>query len=122
VIVLSSLAALALQDHYEFLPGVILTALLAEILYALMLRQQEGPLAARPSRLRLFAMLVPALFCALYLLTVLVTQGLAWTADLAAGAVLLAGATGLLISFLLLPPVDQGGTSSLRPPRSERLP
>ncbi len=120
VIVLSSLAALALQDHYELLPGVILTALLAEILYALMLRQQEGTLAARPPRFRLFATLVPALFYALYLVTVLVTQGLAWTADIAAGVVLLAGATGLLISFLLLPLGDRRAAIPRPAPDSER--
>ena len=122
VIGLSSLAALALHDHYEFVPGVILTALLAELLYAALLPRPGGTLAAQPHSFRLFATLVPALFYALYLVTVLVTQGLAWTADIAAGVVLLAGATGLLISFLLLPPVDQGGTSSLPPPRSEPLP
>jgi Tol biopolymer transport system component len=120
VIGLSSLAALALQDHYEFLPGVILTALLAELLYAALLPRPVGTLAARPAPFHLFATLVPALFYVLYLVTVLVTQGLAWTADIAAGVVLLAGVTGLLISFLLLPPGDRSAATTQPAPDSER--
>lgn len=103
----SSLPALALHDHYEFLPGVILTALAAELLYAGLLPRAGGLLAGRPARWGLFAAVVPGLFTALYLLTVGVTQGLAGTAESALGVVLVASATGLLLSFLVLPLADR---------------
>ena len=99
--------ALALHDHYEFLPGVILTALLAELLYAVLLPRQGGPLAAQPPRWGLFAAVVPGLFYALYLLTVGITQGLAGTAESVLGVVLVASATGLLLSCLVLPWADR---------------
>lgn len=63
-----------------------------------------APAPERPSRLRLFAFLLPFLLSALHLLAVGLTAGLWWAIHMWAGVPFLLGALGLLLGFLDAPP------------------
>ena len=64
------------------------------------------PSLARPTSLRAFAALVPAVLFALYFLAArLTTEGILWTTHLWAGSIVIAGAIGLLLSLLVAPPM-----------------
>ncbi len=55
-------------------------------------------------RLRLFAFAVPTLVYVFYFLTLALTGGIGWTVHFWLGSTVLAGAVGLLLSYLLVPP------------------
>ncbi len=88
------------EDNYGLLPAALVAGALAD-----MLLRWLRPSPQRRPQLYLFAFLVPALFYSLYFLTLRLTQGLAWTASLWSGAILLAGAAGLFVSFLVASPL-----------------
>jgi hypothetical protein len=83
----------------------IVPAALAGGLIADGLLQALKPASDRPGALRLFAFGVPFLYFALYFAALLLTGGLWWRVHMWLGAPLLAGITGLSLSFLLVPPV-----------------
>jgi len=57
-----------------------------------------------PLRFRLFAFTVPVIYLACYFAVLALTGGLWWPIDLWAGAIIMAGIVGWLISYLVLPP------------------
>jgi hypothetical protein len=63
------------------------------------------PSAARPGAWRLFAAAVPVVVYALYFLAAQLTGGITWVVHLWVGGIVLAGVAGLLVSYLVLPPV-----------------
>src|SRR5215472_11871770 len=67
------------------------------------------PSAWRPAQLRTFAFLVPAVLYALYFAALLRVDGVWWPVHLWAGAPLVAGLTGLLVSLLVVPPAVPEG-------------
>lgn len=78
--------------------AVVVASVVAEALY-----HGLKPSAARPLALRVFAFIVPmSLFGALFAILI-ATAGVWWTIHLWAGAVFLAGVTGLLLSYLIVP-------------------
>jgi WD40 repeat protein len=85
-----------IHDQYRLIPAALVTGLAADGL-ARWLR----PGAARPGALRRFAFAVPAIYYALYFLTLQVTQGIGWSIHLWLGTVVLAGAAGVLLTCLL---------------------
>ncbi len=88
-----------LHDQYVLIPSAAFAGLLADGLLWLL-----RPSADRLTALRLFAFAVPAILYALYFLTLLLTTGIAWSTHLWAGAIVLAGVVGLLLSYLVAPP------------------
>jgi hypothetical protein len=100
LITVTSLAVASLHDHYEFVPGAVITGLAADLAL-----QAFKPSAARPLRFHLFAFGLPLVFFGLYFVTVALTQGVAWSVHLAWGAPVVAGVIGLFVSFLMLPPI-----------------
>jgi hypothetical protein len=72
------------------------------------------PSAERPRALRLFALAVPVNATGLYFLATQLTAGLWWPIHVWTGAILLSGVVGLLLSYLLRPPL-------LPPSRAEAL-
>lgn len=92
------------HGYYLFIPVALLAGLAADAL----LRYLK-PSAERPGALRVFALAVPAILYALYFLVLTLTGGVSWSVDLWAGAILLAGTVGLLLSYLQLPPAAQAG-------------
>ncbi len=88
------------------IPVAVLAGLAADLL-ALALR----PSVARPAALRLWAFAVPAILYACYFAAVALLARIAWSLHLWTGAIVLAGITGLLLSYLLVPPVLPEGAA-----------
>ncbi|MEP7288295.1 MAG: DUF5050 domain-containing protein [Chloroflexota bacterium] len=88
-----------LNDTYRFIPPALIAGLVADLLY-----HQLKPSMQRPTMLRVFVFTTPIVFYGLYILTVLITTGVAWTVHMAVGVPVMAGVVGLLLSFLAIPP------------------
>ncbi len=67
------------------------------------LRWWLRPAAPRPSSVRIFAFLVPAILYGLYFAALALTGPIWWTVHMWAGAVVLAGLAGWLVSYLVVP-------------------
>lgn len=91
-----------LSDEYWYI-GVAFAAGLAGDLVAHLARPEAG----RPWSIRVVAFSVPALWFACYLLALAVWgDGIGWSVHMTIGAPLLAGAAGLLLSFLAFPGIN----------------
>jgi hypothetical protein len=60
---------------------------------------------ARPGAFRMFAFVAPIVYYGLYFLVLFFTKGIGWSIHLWMGSTVLAGIIGLLLSYLLLPPL-----------------
>lgn len=95
---LASLLISFMHDRYAFIPAAILAGLLSDFLL-----QRLRPSPARPNAFHLFAFAVPAIFYALYFAALALTDGIAWSVHLWAGAIVMPGIAGLLLSYLIVP-------------------
>ncbi|MCL4559487.1 MAG: hypothetical protein M1281_02590 [Chloroflexi bacterium] len=89
----------SIHENFFLIPFEILAGLAAEVLYWWL-----KPSLKRPISFRWFAFGVPVVFYALYFLTLALTGGVWWTVHLWAGAILLAGVAGWLLSYAFVPP------------------
>jgi hypothetical protein len=96
-----ALAMSALNDMRQPVWLALIVGLIADTLYALL-----RPARARAARLRLFAFAVPATLFAGFFFTLNLYGLLDWVIHLWAGVIFLTGAAGVLLSFLLAPPVQ----------------
>jgi hypothetical protein len=80
------------------IPVALLAGVVADILYRWL-----QPTVQQPQRLRLWSAFVPVILYSLYFLAVLVLGGTWWPIHLWAGGIALAGVTGWLTSYLILP-------------------
>ncbi|MEE8290351.1 MAG: hypothetical protein V3R80_02630, partial [Candidatus Tectomicrobia bacterium] len=71
------------------------------------------PSLQRLGALRLFAFVMPALISAFYFLALQMAQGMWWSIHLWAGVIVLTGVTGLLLSYLLVPPPIPTGSQDV---------
>lgn len=99
VLTLSSLLTVAVHETFRLLPVGLLSGLAADLLYAWL-----RPAPGRPRALRVFAFTVPAIFYALYFAALALTGGIWWAVHLWTGDILLAGISGWLLSYLMVPP------------------
>jgi hypothetical protein len=99
VFTLNAMLMSFMHDQYRFIPVAAGAGVAADLL----LRWLK-PSATRPTALRLFAFVVPAVFYGLYFLLLLVTEGVGWSVHLWAGSIVLAGIVGWLLSYVRLPP------------------
>lgn len=83
-----------MSDEYRLIPGALIAGLASDVLVA-----RLRPSADRLDALRAVAAFVPAAYVVAYLVTLALGGGLGWPVHLWTGSVVLAGATGLLISF-----------------------
>jgi hypothetical protein len=90
-----------MRDQYRFIPSAALAGLAADLL-----QRWLQPFGVRCERLRLFAFAVPVCYYVFYYGTLLVTQGLGWSVHLWTGSIVLAGVVGLLLSYLIVPPMQ----------------
>lgn len=97
---LSSLLTVGVHQDWFLLPAALVAGLLADALYA-----RLAPLG-REGDFRLFAAALPVLFYALYFLSLALSGGIWWTVPLWAGATVMAGITGWLLSYAFLPPQE----------------
>ncbi len=111
-------AAMGLLTFHGAYPMTLVIAAGASGLLADLLRARLRPMAGRPAAWRLFAFVVPAVFYFCYFLGLRVTEGIAWSVHLWAGSIMLAGLTGWLLSYLVLPSrsseVSRGGVGEAR--------
>ena len=88
-------------------PTALLGGLAADIVYRFL-----RPSLDQPASVRLFAFLVPAMFYTLYLVDLAIVGpiifrgGILWSAPFWAGTPVIAGITGFLLSFVMLPPAQ----------------
>lgn len=90
------------QGDLSLLPAVsvasLVTGLLLDLLYAVLkpsVEQKEG--------LYVFAFLAPAVIQTIYFLMLLTASRIAWTVHLWMGSIVISGAVGVLLSFLIVP-------------------
>src|SRR5258706_14002885 len=95
---LNMLALAFVADKYEYLPVTIITGLIADTLITV-----TKPSLSNLLPLRIVAFLIPSLYYLLYLLILSSTQGVWWSVPLWPGAFTMSGATGLLLSYVLVP-------------------
>lgn len=92
-----------LQQQFSLIPVAIVGGFIADVLMAWL---HPGP--QRPGALRLAAFIGPVAVSALYLLVVSATVGMTWPITLWLGAIVVCGAIGLLLSYLVvLPPTSE---------------
>jgi Tol biopolymer transport system component len=96
---LSGILMAVLHDHEQLIPAAVLAGLFADLLLRWL-----HPTADRPGALRLFAFAAPLVYESLYFATLALTSGIDWSIHLWAGAAVMAGAVGVLLSTLLAPP------------------
>lgn len=97
LIVLNGALMTVFRDEYRMLPALFGSGLLMD---AAVWHLRPD----RPDDLRALLFSVPIIYYGPYMLTLALTEGLAWSIHLWMGALLMAGAVGLLISVLALPP------------------
>jgi hypothetical protein len=89
-----------MQDHYRFIPAAALAGLGADLLIRWLTPSRE-----RSRGIRLFAFAVPVLYYVFYFVVLMLTQGINWSIHLWTGSIVLAGMVGLLLSYLIIPPL-----------------
>jgi hypothetical protein len=107
-----------MQDHYL----LILPAAFAGLVADLLIRWLK-PSVERSGSLRWFAFTVPLAYYALYYVVLIMSRGLEWSVHVWTGSIALSGVVGLLLSYVLLPPLippSQAGSWRSSPP-VERL-
>lgn len=82
----------------QLVPAVLLAGLFGDLVV-----RRVRPSSNRPAALRVVGGTVPAVLYALYFLTLALTDRIEWPVELWAGSILLAGAAGLLLSYLAVP-------------------
>lgn len=97
---LPSITQLIMADNYWLAIGALATGIIADLIV----------LALRPPltgiKFCILAATTPAVYMALYFLTLQLTAGLDWSVNMVAGSILFATACGLFLSFLLDWPVQ----------------
>jgi hypothetical protein len=107
-----------MHDEYRLIPGAALAGLGADLLIRWL-----KPSIERSGALRLFALAVPIVYYALYYLALIVTHGLEWSVHVWTGSIVLSGIVGLLLSYVLIPPLipsSQTGSSGVSPAGNSR--
>jgi hypothetical protein len=103
---LNALLMSFMQDHYRFIPAAALAGLGADLLIRWLKPSME-----RSGALRLSAFIVPVLYYVFYFAVLMLTQGIGWSIHLWTGSIVLAGVVGLLLSYLIIPPLTTSAFS-----------
>ncbi len=88
-----------MSGEYQLVYGAIVAGLLIDVRLRVL-----RPSIEKPTSLRVFAFSVPATYMLTYFLTLMLTSTIWWSIHLWAGSIVMAGAGGLLMSYLVLPP------------------
>lgn len=99
LLTLNALLLSFMQDHYIVILIAAVTGVIADAVY-----QRLQPSVARVGELRLFAGIVPIILYIVYFLALLATSGIVWSIHLSIGSIIVAGITGWLLSYLVVPP------------------
>jgi hypothetical protein len=101
VLTVNTALVTTLHDEYRMIGVALVAGLLADLLV-----QQLRPSAERVLAFRAVAAAVPMILYTLYFGMLALTSGIGWTIHLWAGAIVLAGVVGLLISYAFVPPTS----------------
>lgn len=96
-------AAMGFLTFQAAYPVALVIAAGAGGVLADLLRARLRPTVGRPAAWRLFAFVVPAVLYLCYFVALMVTEGIRWSVHLWTGSIMLAGLTGWLLSYLVLP-------------------
>lgn len=91
----------ALEEQFALIPVAVIGGLLADVVLAWLRPNPE-----RVTAIRRASFVGPVAVSSLYLLIVSVTIGMAWPITLWLGSVVVSGAIGLLLSYLVFPPLS----------------
>jgi len=97
---LNALLIGAARDQLHLLPGALVAGVAADVLLRVL-----APSATNVASARWFALVVPAVYFALYFGNIALTRGVWWSLPLWSGAIVLAGTVGWLVSWLAAPPM-----------------
>jgi hypothetical protein len=97
----------ALQRDFSLVPAAFATGLLGDLLI-LTLRPSPG----RANLFRLFAFALPVIFFTSYFVTLFLTSQVVWVIHLWTGSIIVAGAVGWAISYLVVPPREYVETAA----------
>jgi hypothetical protein len=89
-----------MHDQYRLIPAAVLAGLVADLLIRWLKLSM-----ARSGSVRLFAFAVPLVYYALYYVILILTRGLEWSVHVWTGSIVLSGIVGLLLSYVLIPPL-----------------
>ncbi|MGH8613893.1 MAG: TolB family protein [Gammaproteobacteria bacterium] len=100
VFTLNAVLNLTQSHEYNFplLGAAVLAGLAADIFLKLL-----KPSVSEPRALRLFGFTVPSVFYGSFFTVLMFTGGIGWSAHLWMGSIVLAGVTGWLLTYLLVP-------------------
>ncbi len=88
-----------MQYHFYFIPGAVLTGLVADVLIRYL-----RPSAANTRALRIFAFVVPVTAQLLYFGALALNAGMWWSIHMWLGVTTWSGIAGLLLSYVAVPP------------------
>jgi hypothetical protein len=100
----ANLSAMTIVNYHHGYTLYQYGIMLAVIILIDMLRIRLQPTIRNTGGWRVFAFIAPVLYMGSYVVALLLTEGSNWSVHLLSGGVVLAGATGWLLSYLLLPP------------------
>ncbi len=96
---LNVLAMGLMLDGFLILPAAFVTGILAD-----MFARRLFPLDQHVNEVRLFSFFIPCTFFLLYFMTIALTGDIWWSIHVWTGSIMMSGLTGLLLSYLVLPP------------------
>lgn len=99
LLTLSTLLTVSVHADWSLLPLATLTGLAGDALI-----HQWKPSAARRAAFRRLAFVLPVIFFSLYFATLALSGGLWWKIHVWAGAIVLSGIVGWLLSYAFVPP------------------
>lgn len=99
VLGLNTILMSVLTDQYRFIPVFIISGLIIDLLYKFL-----KPSIFNPRGVRIFSILTPMIMYGGYTVTIFLTSGTWWSIHLWAGAIVMAGITGFLLSYLIVEP------------------
>ncbi len=86
-------------EYYEFIATGVIAGLVHDILYHILKPKQRGE-----KYIRLFSLLAPMILFGAYFITLFLTDRIIWSVHMWTGAIVLAGITGFLMSYLVISP------------------
>jgi Tol biopolymer transport system component len=112
---LSGALMTVMSDNYWYIGVAVLAGIIGDVVAFVM-----RPIPAQPGRIRVVAFLVPAVWYAIYLVAIALSDaGIGWSIHMTLGAPVLAGMVGLLMSFLAFPGAGSTPAEALWEPISQ---
>jgi hypothetical protein len=93
------LSTAMMNEHYEFIVAAFLGGCLVDFIYNELIVKNSHKM----SHVHTFGFLAPVLIFSMYMATVFLNDTIAWSVHVWAGTIVIAGITGYLLSYLVIP-------------------